>query len=152
MTGTKTGLEFRSTSSHRDEIDQKRKDSIVIESIEGMPAGAVGFRASGKVTADDYRTVLEPAIKVATETGEIRMLYVLEDDVDLDLGAMGQDAKTGLAIGVGHHSAWVRSAVVTDVEWLRRAMHLFSWMVPGEFKLFGTADLAEAESWVAGAD
>ncbi len=32
----------------------------MIERIEGMPAGTIGFRASGKLNRADYRDVLEP--------------------------------------------------------------------------------------------
>ena len=33
----------------------------MIERIEEMPAGKMGLRASGKLTREDYRDVLEPA-------------------------------------------------------------------------------------------
>jgi hypothetical protein len=122
----------------------------VIERIEGMAEGTVGFRASGEVSRSDYRQVLEPALRDAAASGEIRMLYALGDDVTLDPGAFIEDAKTGLGIGIGHHSAWRRSAVVTDVEWVRRAMHLFGWMAPGDFRLFSGDELEAAQRWVGG--
>jgi hypothetical protein len=115
-----------------------------------MPDGAIGFEASGDVTAEDYRNVLEPALREAAESGELRFLYVIGDDVDLSVGALLQDTKTGMGIGIGKHSAWERTAIATDVEWLRKTMHLFAWMVPGEFKLFGAGEVDEAKSWVAG--
>ena len=34
----------------------------MIERIGDMPEGTVGFRANGKVTADDYKQVLEPGL------------------------------------------------------------------------------------------
>jgi hypothetical protein len=108
----------------------------MIETIEEMPAGTIGFHASGEITADDYRGVLEPALREAAESGEIRMLYLIDPEFSMHAGAMAQDAKTGLGLGIGHHSAWKRSAVVTDVEWVRRAMHLFAWMAPGELRVF----------------
>jgi hypothetical protein len=121
----------------------------MIERIDGMPEGTVGFRASGEVTSTDYREVLEPALREAATSGEIRMLYVLDDDVTLDPGAFIEDARTGLGIGIGHHSAWRRSAVATDIEWVRRAMQLFAWMVPGDFRLFASGEIEAAQQWVS---
>jgi hypothetical protein len=121
----------------------------MVEKIEDVPAGVVGFRASGKLTSDDYREVLEPALREAAESGEIRMLFVLTDFKGLEPGAWIEDAKTGLGLGVGHHSAWKRSAVVTDVEWIRKAMRMFAWMVPGELLIKEPEQLEEARAWVA---
>ncbi len=44
----------------------------MIDKIADMPPGTVGFRASGEVTADDYRSVLEPDLQEGAEAGEIR--------------------------------------------------------------------------------
>lgn len=121
----------------------------MIERIEDLSPGAIGFRASGKVTADDYRDVLEPALREAAEAGEIRLLYVLDSDFEMDAGAMVQDAKTGLGLGIGHHSAWKRTAVVTDVDWIAKAMRMFAWMTPGELAVFEPARFDEAKAWVA---
>jgi SpoIIAA-like len=122
----------------------------MVERIDEMPAGTVGFRASGKLTRDDYREVLEPALTEAAESGEIRMLFSLTHFEGLEPGAWFDDVKTGLGLGIGHHSAWKRSAVVTDVTWVGKAFELFAWMTPGEVKVFSEMDqLEEAKAWVA---
>ena len=122
----------------------------MVERIEDMPAGTIGFRAGGKVTRDDYRQLLEPALRKEVESGEVRMLYVVDVDFEMDGGAVFEDAKTGLQLGAGHLSAWKRTAVVTDVDWVARAIRLFAWMAPGEVKVWGLDGLAEAREWVAG--
>lgn len=124
----------------------------MIERISDMPPGTVGFRASGEVSADDYRSVLEPTLSEAVKSGEVRMLYVLDADLDMTGGAMAQDAKVGFGLGLSHHSAWKRSAVVTDSDWVRRAMHAFGWIFPGEFRLFTTAEIDDAKRWVGASD
>jgi hypothetical protein len=48
----------------------------MIERLDDMPAGVIGIRASGKLTKDDYRDGLEPALKEATDSGEARVLFV----------------------------------------------------------------------------
>jgi hypothetical protein len=52
-----------------------------------MPAGTVGLRATGKLTKADYSEVLEPALKEGIEKGELRLLFVLTDFDELELGA-----------------------------------------------------------------
>jgi len=122
----------------------------MVERIEQMPAGTIGFRASGKLTRDDYRRVLEPALTEAAESGEIRMLFSLTNFEGLEPGAWFDDVKTGLGLGIGHHSAWKRSAVVTDVTWVGKAFEFFAWMTPGEVKVFPEMDQLEAaKTWVA---
>jgi SpoIIAA-like len=122
----------------------------MIERIEDMPAGTIGFRASGKLTRADYRDVLEPGLRAAAEAGEIRMVFVIADFDGLEPGAWYDDVKTGLGLGLGHHAAWKRSAIVTDIDWLAKAFRLFAWVTPGEVRTYGSAEQADAEHWVAG--
>ena len=122
----------------------------MVERIEDMPAGTVGFRASGKLTRDDYRQVMEPDLRSAADAGEIRMLFRLDSFDGLEPGAWFEDMKTGLGLGLGHHSAWKRSAMVTDIEWLAKAFQLFAWMTPGEVEVFAEDRLEDARRWVAG--
>jgi hypothetical protein len=121
----------------------------MIEKIEDMPAGTIGFRATGEVTREDYREVLEPALREAVDSGEVRMLYVVDSEFKMDAGALKEDAKTGLEIGLRHRSAWRRTALVTDVEWVKSAIRLFAWMAPGEVKVWGMDAVEEARAWVA---
>lgn len=121
----------------------------MVERIEGMPAGTIGFRASGKLTRDDYRQVMEPGLRAAAEQGEIRMLFVLTSFDGLEPSAWFEDMKTGLGLGLGHHSAWKRSAIVTDVDWVAKAFRLFTWMTPGEVEVYDSLDqVEEAKGWV----
>lgn len=122
----------------------------MVEKIEDMPPGTIGFRASGEVTREDYRQVLEPALREAVEAGEVRMLYVVDSEFKMDAGAFKEDAKTGLEIGLRHHSAWKRTALVTDVEWVRAAVRLLAFMAPGEVRVWGMDELEQAREWVAG--
>jgi hypothetical protein len=122
----------------------------MIERMEEMPAGAVGLRASGKLSKEDYRDVLEPALREAVESGELRMVFVLTDFEGLEPGAWVEDVKTGLRVWVRDHAAWKRFALVTDVDWVAKAMHMFAWMTPGEVLIVSLDRLEEAKTWVAG--
>ena len=122
----------------------------MIEPIDDMPPGTIGFRASGKLTREDYKEVLEPVLRDAAEAGEIRMVFALSDFKGLEPAAWYQDIRTGLGLGLGHHSAWKRSAIVTDVEWVGKAFELFAWVTPGEVMVWGLDQLEQAKSWVTG--
>lgn len=118
----------------------------MLKLIEDMPEGVVGVEAHGKVTAEDYENVLVPAVDAARKEGKVRLLYVFGDDFpDYTAGAAWEDAKLGL----GHLRSWERIAVVSDEDWLRRAIGGLGWLMPGEIRVFETDDLDEARQWVA---
>jgi hypothetical protein len=121
----------------------------MVEKIDDMPAGTFGLRASGKLTLEDYRDVLVPTLRGAVETGEVRMLFVLSDFEELEPRAWLEDAKTGVELGFLKHSAWKRSAIVSDAEWVKKAMRMFAWMTPGEVMVYDLDQEEEARAWVA---
>src|SRR4051794_30743182 len=115
-----------------------------------MPPGTIGFRATGRVTADEYKDVLVPAIKAAVDSGEVRMLFAVGPGFErFERGALAQDSRLGVTLGFSHWHAWKRTAVVTDVDWITHSMHMFAWMSPGEVKVYGLDGLDDARAWVA---
>lgn len=121
----------------------------MVERIEAMPAGTIGFKVVDELTGADYREVIEPALAEAVETGDVRLLFEIDSGFGMDAGAVMQDAKTGLKLGLGHLKAWRRTAVVTDVDWIRKAIKAFGFMTPGEVEVFAPAELGAAKVWVA---
>ena len=106
----------------------------------------MGFEASGKLEAADYRDVVLPALERAAATGEVRFLIQMPEFEGMSGGALWQDLK----MGVEHLRAWKRIAVVTDIPWMRHMTDLFGWMTPGEVRTFALAERANAIDWVAG--
>src|SRR5689334_19581678 len=51
----------------------RRRRWAMIRVLDGLPAGVLGFEASGKLTADDYTQVLAPALEAAARAGKIRI-------------------------------------------------------------------------------
>jgi hypothetical protein len=121
----------------------------VIERIEEMPPGTIGLRASGRLTREDYQQVLEPALREGVEAGELRLLFAMPDFDGLEPGAIIEDVETGLRAWVRDHSAWKRFALVTDVEWVVKAMRVFAWLAPGEVRVFDLGELDAARAWVS---
>jgi SpoIIAA-like len=118
----------------------------MIKELNDMPAGVIGFEASGKLHAEDYRDVVLPALERAAAAGEVRFVIVMRDFGGMSGGALWQD----LRVGIEHLRAWKRIAVVTDIDWVSHMTSLFGWMTPGEVKTFPIAQRAEALEWVAG--
>ncbi len=121
----------------------------MVERIEEMPAGTIGFRVVDDLTGDDYRELIEPALADAVETGEVRLLFEIDSGFGMDASAVMEDAKTGLKLGLGHLKAWKRTAVVTEVDWIRKAIKAFGFMTPGEVRVFEPDELGAAKVWVA---
>lgn len=118
----------------------------MIEPLENLPAGVIGFRAVGTIEASDYREMLDPAIDAALAAHEkVNIVVVMGDDFDhYSLGAMWEDSKL-----VGRPlSSWGRAAIVTDNEVLGGLANAFGGLVPGDFKVFPLDRQSEAVAWV----
>jgi hypothetical protein len=121
----------------------------MLEPLTDLPDGVIGFEAVGEVEAADYKDLLIPAVDDAAAAGEVRLVVVLgERFKGYTFGAEWMDAK--LMTGLGHLSAWKRTAVVSDVTWVSNLVAFFGWMVPGDFKRFPLAERDEAVAWAAG--
>ena len=118
----------------------------MIRVLDGMPDGVLGFEASGKLTVEDYRDVLAPALADASAgPGKIRILLDFKGEFDgLEPAAVWQDMR----MGVHNWSAWERIALVTDHKWMRDGLSMFSWAVPGEVRAFPGADRHAATQWL----
>ncbi|MET0559478.1 MAG: STAS/SEC14 domain-containing protein [Solirubrobacterales bacterium] len=120
----------------------------MIERVESAPSGTIELRATGKLSKQDYVEVLEPALREGVDSGELRLVFVLTEFDGVEAGAWLEDMKTGLRTWVRDHEAWKRFALVTDVEWVAKAMRVFAWMAPGEVRTFGLDQLEAARDWV----
>jgi hypothetical protein len=121
----------------------------MIKVIENVPVGTIGLKAVGKVTEDDYRDVLLPAVSAALERGDVRLLYVLGKDFEsYSPGALWADTK----LVAGNRKAWKKVAIVSDADWLENSVKAFGWLMPGEVKVFETDDLDDAKEWLVGLD
>jgi hypothetical protein len=124
--------------------------SVLIEPLQDMPEGTIGFRATGRVTRDEYRDVLLGPMRDAAEAGDVRMVFAIGPGFEkFEIGALAQDTKSGVTLGLGHPHAWKRTALVTDVDWIAKALHMFAWLTPGEVRLYQPDELQDAKQWVA---
>lgn len=119
----------------------------MIESLGGFPQYAVGILCKERITRKDYETVLVPAVEAALKSHDkVRLYYQIDRDfAGIDTGAMWEDFKIGMA----HLARWERVAVVTDIDWIRNTMLAFSFILPGQVKVFSLAQSDTARKWIA---
>jgi hypothetical protein len=133
----------------RSDTDRKAvvKEGHMVESIEDLPDGVLGFSARGIVTGSDYERVVVPAVEEAfARHPKLRFLYCLGTDFsEFEAAAMWEDAKVGLK----HLGSWDRIAVVTDVEWIGRAVKAFGFLFHGHVRVFPNGELAQARAWIS---
>ena len=118
----------------------------MITELTDLPEGVIGFEATGKLQAEDYRDVLLPAIERAATSGDVRVVIAIREFDGLSAGALWEDLK----MGVQHLRVWKRIALVTDVEWMSHMTAMFGWMTPGDVKHFPLAELPAAIAWASG--
>ena len=118
----------------------------MIENIPNLPDNVLGFSAKGTVTADDYESVIIPAVEALfSRQGKVRFLYHLGTDFSgFEAAAVWDDTKLGLK----HLTGWERMAVVSDVEWIRAAIRIFALAIPGDVRVFHNSELTEAIRWI----
>jgi hypothetical protein len=119
----------------------------MITLLDGFAQDVVAVRAEGQVSRQDYDAVLIPAVeKALTRNDRVKFYYEFGPDfTGMDLGAMMEDMRVGL----GHLRQWACIAVVTDVDWIKRAVDLFKFLLPAPTKTFSLAQAADAKAWIA---
>ena len=117
----------------------------MITELDPLPAGVIGFEASGKIAAEDYRDVILPALEQAAKSGDVRFLIVMRDFDGITGGAIWEDLK----VGFEHLRSWKRVALVTDIGWMSHLTDLFGWMTPGETKTFPLDQKDQAIRWLS---
>src|SRR5258708_34899141 len=114
----------------------------MIEIIEGLPKKVVGIAVKGRVTKEDCRDVLLPAMKKSLQRHDkIRLYYELSCRFP---GAAWDD----LDLGIEHASRCERVAIVTDVAWVRLTVKALRFLIPGEIRVFSTLEAEEGRAWI----
>jgi len=118
----------------------------MIELLKGFPDNTIAAAGRGQVTKRDYDTVLVPAVEKALKAHEkVRLYYEIGADfIGIDSAAAWEDFK----VGMGHFFRWERIAVVTDGDWIKNTVRIFSFLMPGDMKVFPTSEAAQAREWI----
>ena len=116
----------------------------MIESIPTNSPKIVGFKMSGKLHDEDYKTfVPEMEAKMAGEK-PVRLFAQLEDFHGWDMHAAWDDFKFGMQ----HYSDIERIAMVGDREWEKWMARLWKPFTRAKVKYFDAAQVDAAWAWL----
>jgi hypothetical protein len=118
----------------------------MLKLLTDLPDHVIGVSAEGRVTGEDYRDMLEPAVDERLRLhSRIDLLYHLGADFTrFTTTALWDDARLGL-----HHlHDFRRVAVVTDVDWLKVAIRAAEKIADAELRVYPNAELASARAWL----
>jgi len=114
----------------------------MIELIDDLPRNVVGISVKGRVTTEECREVLAPAIaKSLRWRDNIRLYYELGSRFP---GSGWDD----LDLGFEHAARCERIAIVTDIAWVRLTVKAIRFLIPGEIRVFDTIEAAAARAWI----
>ncbi len=115
----------------------------MIELIDDLPRNVVGISVTGRVTTDECREILVPAIARSLRWREKMRLYY---ELGSRFPGSGWD---DLDLGFEHALRCERIAIVSDIAWVRLTVKAIRFLIPGEIRVFGTLEAAEARAWIS---
>jgi hypothetical protein len=119
----------------------------MLTALTDLPDGAIGFRAIGRVSVEERRAVLAPALDRALRKGKkLRFLYVAGPEFDgYEFGHIWDEA----VFGSRHFGDFEKLAFVSDQTAYRRAVATLEGLMPTALKVFRTRELKAAKDWLA---
>lgn len=119
----------------------------MLRRISNMPAGTIGFEAVGEVEDDDWEDAVEPVLRREIADGRnVRLLYLYGPEArDIEHDVLAAD--TGFR--ARHATSFERVAVVSDEDWMRPALRVLSFLLPGKARGFAVRDLPAAKAWLS---
>ena len=118
----------------------------MIEVLSKSHDNVLAVKAVGKVTAEDYETVLIPTLdSLLAEHERGKFLYYLPSEFEgFEMGAMWDDAK----YAGGHHNRFDKVALVGGPKWIEWTTKIARIFIDAEVKSFSEEQLDEAWSWI----
>ena len=114
----------------------------MIEIVAGLPQNVVGIAVTGRLTMQDCRDILMPAMKRSLKYHDkIRLYYELGSRFP---GAAWDD----LDLGLEDFSRCERVAIVTDIGWVRLTLKAVRFLIPSEIRVFATVQAEEGRAWI----
>jgi hypothetical protein len=114
----------------------------MLELIDGLPGNVIGIAVSGRLTMQDCRDILVPAMQRSLKRHEkIRLYYELNSRFP---GAAWDE----LDLGLEHASRCERVAIVTDIGWVRLTVKALRFLIPSEIRVFATIEADEGRTWI----
>ncbi|NEV61803.1 STAS/SEC14 domain-containing protein [Thiorhodococcus minor] len=118
----------------------------MIERIETGSSAVIGFKLSGKLHDEDYKTFVPELEAALAAEGKISLLAHFHDFHGWDLQAAWDDFKLGIA----HYSNFERIALVGDKAWEHWMAKLCRPFTRAEVRYFDASEIDTAMRWAKG--
>ena len=115
----------------------------MIESLPSPSPTVLGFRLSGKLHDEDYKTLV-PAVDAAAAAGKVRLLAQFHDFHGWDAHALWDDIK----FSATHCTAFERIALVGDKTWQKWMAAVCKPFTRAKVEYFDAADVDKAWAWL----
>ena len=117
----------------------------MIEQLSDVPPKTLGFKLSGKLHDEDYKTFVPAVDKAVAEQGKVRMLAVFHDFHGWDAQALWDD----ITFSTTHCTKIDRIALVGEKSWEKGMAAVCKPFTMAKIQYFDAADLAQAKAWLA---
>jgi hypothetical protein len=119
----------------------------MIKKIENLPENIVGFTYKGKVNGKDYENVVFPILKkVASGKNKIRIIFKLDKSFSkISMKAVMDDTFAGLK----YSKKIEKIAVISNNNKINHIIRAFSFLFPGDIKIFPLSESKKAIEWGA---
>jgi hypothetical protein len=120
----------------------------MIELIDDLPDYILAIRATGRVTGDDYKNIVSPAVETKRAAHDkLHLLFHIPPTFKMfTTTALWDDAH----IGLHRLRGFGRVAVVTDIDWLKTLANGIEPLESTEIRVFAHGRFDEARDWTRG--
>ena len=117
----------------------------MIEQLTGLPENAVGFKLSGKLHDEDYKSFVPVIDAAVAKHGKVRLLAQFHDFHGWDLHALGDD----ITFSTPHCTKIDRIALVGEKTWEKWMAKVCKPFTMAKVRYFDATELPAAEAWLA---
>jgi hypothetical protein len=116
----------------------------MIETLQTNSPKVAGFRLSGKLHDEDYKTFVPTLEAAIAAQGKVRLLAQLENFHGWDMHAAWDDFKFGMQ----HYHDFERIAMVGDRKWEKWMAALCKPFSKAEVRYFDASEAEAAWAWI----
>ena len=117
----------------------------MIEPLTGLPAHTVGFKLSGKLHDEDYKTFTPLVDAEIAKEGKVNLLAVFHDFHGWDSRALWDD----IEFSTTHCTKIKRIALVGDKNWEKWMAIVCKPFTMAKLRYFDVSELEAAKVWLA---
>ncbi len=119
----------------------------MISLVTHVPENVIAFRATGTVSAADFKDILIPAVAQHVKEHE-ELNYVLLIDTELTDFTIGSWIQN-LTLGIEQLKHWRKAAIICDLKSVKVFTDIIFKVMPGEFKVFEHSHYQQALAWAS---